>query len=307
MSFQRALGQAAREAHREANSRPELVDGQRPVFIIDSLDVDLAGALSLNPGDSADQVRIDLDAEPERRSRLKVSLRQLANEASDADTLTLSEFSERPGGELGVAHIFARDATGRPKAGARLHVYMSPSGGRISRLAQGSDTPSPLEDEPVLDLKTDADGVGRIEARMAPAEEGDWVFSLSSVRGSRPAHLTVSGSEQVTLWVVEAAKPSEPAGDANLDARPPPARSNRIQIWRSRLAMIETMRAAAAGDDASADRADAPTGEALVQRILALLLELIPNAADLTRQQLEAAVRARLDAENRGQDGPSES
>ena len=91
------------------------------------------------------------------------------------------------------------------------------------------------------------------------------------------------------------------------DARPPPARSNRIQIWRSRLAMIETMRAAAAGDDASADRADAPTGEALVQRILALLLELIPNAADLTRQQLEAAVRARLDAENRGQDGPSES
>lgn len=304
ISFQRALGQAAAEAHKEANSRTHLIDGERPVFVIDGLDVDLSGGVSLHPGDSANQVRIDLDAKPDERSRFKVSLRQLATEASDGAKLTLSEFSDRPGSELGVAHLFARDGAGRPMPHLLIRFFVSAAGGQITPLAP--EDLSPVRDS-ALFVRTDGDGVARIEAHSGIQNDGGWLLHLDSPTAISNTLLRISDSNQVTLSaIVVTPGPGDNSSDAN-EPESPPLRSNRVNLWRGQMAKIEHMRTGGPKSEQAESDVDRDQSESIVQRLLALLLEVIPDARSLSEEELEALLRARLAGEFGARDDQSEA
>jgi hypothetical protein len=153
---QKSLARSVRTAQQSAKADNEFALGQRPIYMIDGIDMDVsAGVLVSTPREQAggERVILDFQAPPETRSRIRFRVQSTPVELLKGAKLELANLDP-----LGTSAPVARmrvwlvDGTGRPVPNATITLHFARAG----------------EKEPKHVIQAVTDSAGRVDFFVEP-------------------------------------------------------------------------------------------------------------------------------------------
>jgi len=178
LSFEKALSRLRLANQQLARSNSDFALGERPVYFIDSLDVELTAGLSVKLGatdEESDRVLIDVQAPSDERSTIRFRVGSKPVEIPTGARLEIA-LLDAPNSSRPRVRVWLIDDAGFPQPGREVRLYFARAGGKPDIGPDGEFGPSR---DPVTAV---TDSVGRVEFTIFA--EKDYV----KVLGDRKRH-----------------------------------------------------------------------------------------------------------------------
>jgi hypothetical protein len=151
IGLQKSLARTVRSAQQASRSDSEFAQGERPVYMIDGLDIDLNAALLMPGGGANGSLLVDLNAPAAERSVIRFRVQAKPMEILGGAKLQLANMDPMGGrGKEPRLRVWLVDSDGRPVQHHRVTLYFARPGSRTGKSSTFS-------------VETKTDTVGRVD------------------------------------------------------------------------------------------------------------------------------------------------
>jgi len=194
VACQRSLARAMWHAQQTSKSEVGFAKGERPLYVVQGLDIELNAGMSLDAGaDATDGVLLDFDATPKRRSKVRFRVETRPLEMERGAKLELAEMNPLRGPEeIPQFAGWVLGTNGRPLSGHAVRVFAASEGAGSHQVQQVVETDAAGEirfrlTRTTLDV-AGADGRYRSIPLNLPLPLGDrcWVWAEADIADSTP-------------------------------------------------------------------------------------------------------------------------
>ena len=159
IALQKSLARTVRSAQQASKSDSEFAQGERPVYMIDGLDVDLNAALLKSSGQGGDKLLVDLNAPAAERSVIRFRVQAKPMEILGGAKLQLANLDPMGGrGKEPRLRVWLVDSEGRPVANHPVRLHFARPGSRSGKSSSYS-------------VQTNTDAVGRVDFSVRTRED----------------------------------------------------------------------------------------------------------------------------------------
>lgn len=192
IGLQKSLARTVRSAQQASKSDSEFAQGERPVYMIDGLDVDLNAALFKPSGGADGPILVDLNAPAAERSVIRFRVQAKPLEILGGAKLQLANLDPMGGrGKEPRLRVWLVDSDGRPVQHHPVTLYFARPGSRTGKSSTFS-------------VKTNTDTVGRVDFTVRTSEDSVKVVGTREPFGRiylRPSSSSVERSDyEYFVW-----------------------------------------------------------------------------------------------------------